>query len=472
MKGQLRDNCAHYLAGSCMVRVSAMHINWHVAVWCACLNEPCGLNADRKDINMGRSGGGGGGGGFSGGFSGGGRSSGGFSGGRSSGGRSRGNTSRGGSFGGGSYRPRTSGSGDSFLGGILGGMIGSSLGGGSRGGYVPPTQRPGSFGSPGSFGPGGPSMSPQNSPSNPGGPNNSNNSGGFGKGTAFGCLAVAIVVILFVVVLGFFGPFGGCTGVSVQPSTVDREPLASGLVNETAYYDDLDGSFIAQPNVLNQGMRQFYEDTGVQPYLYILPNGQMTNPTQMGQFADQLYGELFTDEAHFLVVFCDDNYGSYNVGYTVGAQAKTIMDSEAIQIFNDFLDKNYFNYDLSESQAFADTFEETAERIMSVTPSPLVPIVIAIAIVIIVVIIAIILKRRADQKEREQKRMQDILNTPLESFGDKSVEDLAQKYEDSRKAAEDPNGEKTDKNGVDSRSVPTETFGDKDLKDLEEKYRD
>ena len=43
------------------------------------------------------------------------------------------------------------------------------------------------------------------------------------------------------------------------------------------------------------------------------------------------------------------------------------------------------------------------------------------------------LKKRREQREREQKRAEEILKTPLEKFSDKEVEDLAKKYENQEK---------------------------------------
>ena len=49
-----------------------------------------------------------------------------------------------------------------------------------------------------------------------------------------------------------------------------------------------------------------------------------------------------------------------------------------------------------------------------------------------VVIVALLYtwwKKSKEQKNLEAKRAADILNTPLEKFGDSEVEDLAKKYE-------------------------------------------
>ena len=68
---------------------------------------------------------------------------------------------------------------------------------------------------------------------------------------------------------------------------------------------------------------------------------------------------------------------------------------------------------------------------MTVQKSPVVPIVICVTVVIVAGAIVIIVHRRNEQREREHKRTEDILKTPLEKFGDAddAAEKLAQKYE-------------------------------------------
>lgn len=334
---------------------------------------------------MGRSGGGGGGrsGGFrSGGFSGGGRSSGGFSGGGRSG-RSYGGSSRG---SGGYYRP----------GGIRTGPIIVRTGGTS------------SYGSSDSSG----------------------SSGGSPRRNS-GCGTVLATVIVLLVLAWIFtwvmsGSMGGSGGV--QKSTYAREKLPSSAVTETGYYTDQDGWF-SNRSELESGMREFYRLTGVQPYLYLLPNGSVTSTVELTAMAEELYSQLFTDEGHFLLVFCDDGGGSYNCGYTAGLQAKTVMDDEAVAILADYLDRYYNDYSISEEEIFSNTFAQTGERIMTVTKSPLPVVAVSVTVVVVAALVFITLKKRREQREREQKRAEEILKTPLEKFGDQDVEDLAEKYE-------------------------------------------
>ncbi len=422
---------------------------------------------------MGRSGGGGsfGGGGFGGGFSGGlgggssfGGRGGGFSGGFGDGGRSGGFGSPG--YGGGHYGHGGFGGGDSFLGGLL---LGNLLSGQRGSGGMPPSGNPNDPGGPN--GPGGPNN--PNDPNNPNG-NNKNNSG------CSGCLVVVMVLIAATLLVSLMGAFlgtPGCSGSSadITSSTVERTALPAGTAIETPYFTDEDGDWIEDPQVLESGMREFFVETGVQPYLYILPNGSAISTSQLQTIAQETYDELFTDGAHFLLVFCDDGKGAFNAAYWVGQEALTIMDTEALQIFQDYLKRNYNDYSLTESEIFADTYEQTAHAIMTTEAQRMTPAIIgvavALAVVIAVIIIALVLKKRREAREREQMRQQEILNTPLEKFNDTEVENLAQKYESTKD--EDGNGI-PDINESSNADYPPpkefERFGDATLEELEKKY--
>ena len=128
---------------------------------------------------------------------------------------------------------------------------------------------------------------------------------------------------------------------------------------------------------------------------------------------------------------------SFNAGYAVGSQAKTVMDAEAVSVLADYLDRYYRDQGLSEEQLFSKAFADTGARIMTVTKSPLVPLAICAAVAIVAIIIALLVKRQRDQRERESRRMEQILNAPLEKFGDRETENLARKYE-SASAADAP----------------------------------
>ena len=149
-------------------------------------------------------------------------------------------------------------------------------------------------------------------------------------------------------------------------SAEQRSAASAAATVETGYCTDADGGWIHNPELLERGLRYFGQMTGVQPYVYILPNGTTPPTPDLQSIAEHLYGELFTDDWHFILVFRDDGEGGYNCGYAVGSQAKTIMDSEAISILADYLDRYHSDFSLSEEEIFSNAFAKTAKHIVKV----------------------------------------------------------------------------------------------------------
>lgn len=350
---------------------------------------------------MGRGGGGGGGGSRGGGGSFGGSRGGGGRSGGSFGGRGGGSFGRGsfggsgGSFGGGSFnRP---GGGGSFGGSFLGAFAGSRMGSGSSGGGN------------------------HNAPSG-------------GGSTRSGCGAAAIILIVVIIIIAvIFAVSSG--GSDVAKSTVAREPLPKGSVNETDYYKDELG-WIGSKSVLTEGLKHFYDKTGVQPYVYItdtVDGSHYPSLSDLQVFANNLYNELFTDEAHLLLVFFEYTPSDYMQYYVTGTQAKGVIDDEAGTILLDYIDKNYYNTNLSEDEFFSKSFTDAADRMMEVTKSPWIIVLVVLGIIVIIVILFAWWKHAKKQKNLEAQQTEQILNTPLEKFSDSEAEDLAKKYDNEKK---------------------------------------
>lgn len=393
---------------------------------------------------MGRSGGGSHGGGFSGGgrggsFSGGGRSRGGHSGGGRSGGSYRGGSSHG-SFGG-------SSSGGGFN---VGSFVPFVLGAGAARGAAHAASRGGR--------------------------------GCLGCGSVLGGIFMIMIVLAMLStcvggagLVGIVDSFNSQNPSSyssvVTSSTVHRTPLPASASVETAYYTDADGDWIHSPAKLESGLKSFYRSTGVRPYVYILPNGTTTSAAELFQKARDLYGKLFTDEGHFLLVFCDDNDGGYNCGYWMGERSAEVMDDEAVAILADYLDLYYEDLDLSEEQIFSKAFADTGTRIMGassgssaqsiassaenivatggqvitdlgtgvlgVVKVALIAGAVVVALIVAGVVVFIVLKKRQQKRELEAKQTRDILNTPLEKFGDSDLDELVRKYSEEGSSKKD-----------------------------------
>lgn len=379
---------------------------------------------------MGRSGGSGGrsgGGSFGGSRSSGGRSGGSFGLGRGGGGGFFGGGSRGGS-GGGIFGGGNRSSGGGFFGGgghNHGGHMGGNWGGLFGGGRRIPTP---------------PVIIVPRAPAPSGGQNPpSRRSGGCGCSTL---LAVSAFILVAVVVAAYLlGPRGiGANDSGITSSTVARTPLAAGSVNEASYYtDNLD--WISNKTTLLAGLKHFYQKTGVQPHLYITDtvNGSHEPTTaELDAFANGLYDQLFTDEAHMLLVFFEYG-GGYMDRYVCGTQAKTVIDMEAADILLDYIDRYYYDKNMSDEQYFSKAFSDAADRIMAVTRSPWIPVLIVTGFVVLAVILLAWWQRAKDQKNLEARQAEEILKAPLEKFGNTEAEELAKKYDgdDAKPAAPD-----------------------------------
>ncbi|MCL2678343.1 MAG: TPM domain-containing protein [Clostridiales bacterium] len=182
-------------------------------------------------------------------------------------------------------------------------------------------------------------------------------------------------------------------------------------------------------------MKNFYNKTGVQPYLYLTDNIYgSTNPndTQVEQFADALYEELFTDEAHVLLIFMEYAESKYRVWCYAGMQAGAVIDAEARDILLGYINKYYTYENLSNEAYFSKAFNDAANRIMKVTVSPWVGVFVVLGLLLIVILLFLWWNRSKAQKNLEAAQTEKILKTPLDTFGGEAAE-LAKKYEDKDK---------------------------------------
>ena len=243
---------------------------------------------------------------------------------------------------------------------------------------------------------------------------------------------MACLVVIFIICVFFFTMRTGYGG-NITKSTVAREKLDPQYVTTTDYYYDNAG-WISSGARLESGLKHFYKETGVQPFLYITETVDgATHPTdtQMDAFANALYDELFTDEGHVLVVFQEYNSDSQYFCYAVaGKMAKTVFDNEARSILFDYIDHYYYS-NMDEESFFSNAFEDTADRMMTVTKSPLPRIIISVVGLIVVIIAFVWWNKAKEQRNKEAEHTERILNADLgEKMGSSEVDELEKKYQD------------------------------------------
>jgi len=252
--------------------------------------------------------------------------------------------------------------------------------------------------------------------------------------------AVIVLILIF-----FFIGVGSCAAEvfttpdkSITLSSIERTPLPPDLAKPAGYYTDSDHGWIKAPATLEAGMRAFYNATGVRPYVYILRDGTTVSLRELKERAEVLYDRLFTDEAHFLLVFCDDKMGSYNFGYVAGVDAKTVMDEEAVSILRDYLDLYYHDQTVGREEMFSKAFEKTGIRIMGMEQTmnrlPVIIFFFAAALLLATAFLVMVIKedtrkRLSAQKLKEQQEIEKLFAALPEKYSDQYVEDLARKYE-------------------------------------------
>lgn len=227
----------------------------------------------------------------------------------------------------------------------------------------------------------------------------------------------------------------------VLKNTTQRVAL-EGLVSKTDWYEDKIG-WITSKNVLITGLEDFYNKTGIQPYVLFVPysseywNGNDINVTKADEYLEKVYAEKFEDEAHFIFAYfqCKNDSKSEMDGefrYLSGYSADTIMDNEAISILWGYFENNYHNTSLSVEKMISNTFSETAKSIMSKPTNGwdfAKILIIAIVIILVIVFIYKMIKNKNKREKEKEEFTEKILEKPLETFGTDTSE-LEKKYEE------------------------------------------
>lgn len=154
-----------------------------------------------------------------------------------------------------------------------------------------------------------------------------------------------------------------------------RRPLPDGLVRESAYFTDKLGWLSENEGEATRGMAYFYEQTGVQPHLYLTTQiGGIPHPTMedMQSYAELLYDGLFNDQAHVLLLVCvaDEAKQEYLSWCVSGSAAESVVDEEARMLLREYWDAAYHSTSLAgegqKGRMVAGVFRDTANNIMHV----------------------------------------------------------------------------------------------------------
>ena len=275
----------------------------------------------------------------------------------------------------------------------------------------------------------------------------SNGSSGGGGG---GCFSTFISFIIIAVVCG--GVYYGVSGELPKPvqyflverSTVNREPLPSSKCTPVAFwYQDDWGDWIdetGEEDALIDGMKSFYEVTGVQPYLWITgeEGGQYKSDQRVEELAESKYKELFgNDEGHVIIIFREypNNSSEYICTVTPGYDAETqVFDEQAREILLDFIDYYYTDTELNEGYFFKYSFKKAGERIMqkqlSFRQMGIIAVVAVILVIGLVIVANIAKKRKIAVAKQKTLQAQEAAKQAKAVADQKQTDFKRQQYED------------------------------------------
>lgn len=241
-----------------------------------------------------------------------------------------------------------------------------------------------------------------------------------GLGTLIACLIVFAVVI--------FSFFMIASDDSDVTSTINREKIENPIPYDNNCIKDELG-YVENTSKLSKNLKNFYNKTGIQPYIYLKSYDEtLTSDSQKDNYAQNWYEQNIDNEDTFLFVYYEDqdpNEISY-MAYVNGKQVTSVMDSEAVNIFWNYIDRYWTDDSLSTVEVFTKTFNSTANTIMekSTTSNDIIKIIcIIVGIIIVIGGIIYILRMKFKRDKEKAKETIEILKTPL----DKSDE-LRDKY--------------------------------------------
>lgn len=232
-------------------------------------------------------------------------------------------------------------------------------------------------------------------------------------------IIVITVIVLILMVMIYVGFSHGSGGSGIQKSTVNRERLNADSFTSDCVVDNIgwvteEGS---SPSRLGGQLQEFWDETGIQPYIALFPYSSDTDTAdERFDAADAWYKEnIGREDAMLLAYFDDEPDGNWEM--VAGTLTGTVLDPEAKEIFWSVLDRYWNDVDhYSIPQALAAAFENAGNHIMtkSTTGLDIVKIVVIITGgVLILVGILIVMKTRRAHQAAQAAETERILNTPL-----------------------------------------------------------
>ncbi len=233
------------------------------------------------------------------------------------------------------------------------------------------------------------------------------------------CVFAGIMFMIFLA--GRIGNGMNSRGSTVK-STIKREPIESG----NAYINDCvvdELGWINNESKLSSRLKDFWEKTGVQPYIYLKAyDPELKSDAQKDQWAADWDRENITTENVFLYVYFAEK-DEDDVGYMVyrnGLLTSSVMDAEAVDIFWNYLDNYWYSWDADDTDGmFVEIFNRTADTIMREPTNAwdaVRPLIIGLVIIGVIVAVIILIRTKRAAEAARAAETERILNTPMQDL--------------------------------------------------------
>ncbi len=247
-------------------------------------------------------------------------------------------------------------------------------------------------------------------------------------------IPILIVIVIIIMIVGCVVVYRtGNTGYEGDGRT--RTKLDSSMCIESSQWIDDELGWITNQSEVISAMEDFYDQTGVQPYLLLTDNldgkgADLTNADAEAYLKD-LYSSLFNDQGHLIFCFVEYSYSNYWNYIYVGSSANGVIDSSAREIMLGISDQYYYDSSLTDNEYFAKIFTTSAKTLMqdasqkARTRNIIIIILVIGAVLIVVLLVA---RQLAVARTKQAEKTKEILDTPIGQTPEN--EDLLKKYGD------------------------------------------
>ena len=248
------------------------------------------------------------------------------------------------------------------------------------------------------------------------------------KDTSVNIVGNIFAKIIFISCLVFIIAFLATRPLSSMPKSTLQRSKIEGVkaFNSQCITDEL--SWFNSTSIAGADLKKFYQDTGIQPYIYLKAyDANLVTDKQKEDWANAYFDKNeYADNVLLFVYFAEEDTDN-DVGYmyiTYGIEAATILDNEAVDILWTYFDKYWYS-DISTDELFTQVFNSTSRTSMSVskTDKDIIFIIGSIVLTTIAVSsIVLIVNTIAKKKKEADERAKEILNAPIGDMIDRRKE--------------------------------------------------